>query len=583
MNQATSILKRCRIGFTVLLGSAAIWAGAGIFAAQRVDGALGEVNAATNLLRNHMEADMDHDAIRSGVMALLAARTLPALDARQEAQDTRATMAEFRTLIDQTKAFEGAPAVHAAAVAVNGDVDTYLKTAEAIVRELQTGREVSAEEVQQFRRTFETLEKGMAAISDRVEEHVEETRHVAEIAGLASMMVSLACLALIGATLYGVWRQLRRGAIEPVIAIGACVERMARDDLSGLVPHAEAGDEIGQLARAAAQLRDRLMRAEAAREEQERVIVESLGEALARMAAGDMTVRIVRELGGGFARLREDFNRAVGDLSQTLQTVSEASGETLSISREISGSVGDLSERNERQSASVQGIAASISRVTGGVARAAQSAAAAQSAVGEVNGEVTQGGEVIRAAVEAMDRIETSSREIGTIIAVIDGISFQTNLLALNAGVEAARAGEAGKGFAVVATEVRALAQRSADAANEIKDLIGISTGEVETGVRLVREAGDSLQAIMDRMGEIAGIMETLSAGASEQSAALTEIDRGTKSLEQITQSNAALAEEVSAATRQVLSATEQVTHTLSSLSLLPAGAGASSVWARAA
>ena len=188
--------------------------------------------------------------------------------------------------------------------------------------------------------------------------------------------------------------------------------------------------------------------------------------------------------------------------------------------------------------------------------------------------DVTTGGEVIQSAVAAMDRIETSSREIGNIIATIDGIAFQTNLLALNAGVEAARAGEAGKGFAVVASEVRALAQRSAEAANEIKHLIGVSSGEVATGVRLVREAGEALAAVTGRMTGIAETMEQMSEGSHEQSRMIGDINEGTRSLEQITQSNAALAEEVSAATRSVVQTTQSVVSRLQSLRIAGKGVG---------
>jgi hypothetical protein len=159
----------------------------------------------------------------------------------------------------------------------------------------------------------------------------------------------------------------------------------------------------------------------------------------------------------------------------------------------------------------------------------------AQSVVQDVNSAVTQGGDVIQRAVDAMDKIETSSRAIDSIITVIDGIAFQTNLLALNAGVEAVRAGDAGKGFNVVASEVRALAQRSAEAANEIKKLISSSSSHVETGVHLVREAGDSLHAILNKVAEISAVMDNLTASATEQAGTLRTIDTSAHDIQGIT------------------------------------------------
>ncbi|QSR17555.1 MULTISPECIES: methyl-accepting chemotaxis protein [Sphingomonadaceae] len=571
-DRSASILHRCAIGFGVLVAAAVIWAGVGWFSASRVDASLDEVQKATGLLRNHMEADMDHDAINSGVMAQLAARSVGAVDGRGAGQDTLDTVAEFRKLIARDQAFEGAPDVHEAAMAVTEDVRVYLETATEITRRLQAGEPVNDGDVERFHRTFETLEGSLAKVSDQVEAHVEATREQAAAAILFNQIVGLVCLVSIMAVLYAVWRRIRGDAIVPVIAVGEAVAQLSRGDYAVLVPYTEARSEIGILARSAEDLRDRLLRAEAERAEQEQAIVSTLGDALARLAEGDLTKRLEQDLGGAFGSLRSDFNRAAEDLSRVFSQVTEANGETLNTSREIAASVGDLSNRNEQQSMSVQSISGAISSVTGRVIEAAHTAASAQSEVNEIGGEVSRGGQVIRDAIEAMDRIESSSREIGQIIAVIDGISFQTNLLALNAGVEAARAGEAGKGFAVVATEVRALAQRSADAANDIKNLISASTGEVENGVLLVREAGQVLEAIIGRMGGISELMDKLSAGAGEQSAMLQQIDGSTTSLEQITHSNAALAEQVTAATRQVVVATEDVARKLAALTFARGG-----------
>ena len=171
-----------------------------------------------------------------------------------------------------------------------------------------------------------------------------------------------------------------------------------------------------------------------------------------------------------------------------------------------------------------------------------------------------------------MDRIEHAAQEIGSIVSVTDAITFQTNLLALNAGVEAARAGESGKGFAVVANEVRALAQRSADAAREIRDLITNASGEIGNGVRLVRDAGASLRAITGQMDEINHMMEVVEAGASEQDISLRSIDATSRQIEQITQSNSAVAEQVNEASRSVVGSIEEVVEQLSRFRIAEVG-----------
>ncbi|PXA75077.1 methyl-accepting chemotaxis protein, partial [Caulobacter sp. D4A] len=176
-----------------------------------------------------------------------------------------------------------------------------------------------------------------------------------------------------------------------------------------------------------------------------------------------------------------------------------------------------------------------------------QGAGEAARVVGSARGDAERSGQVVRGAVEAMTGIETSSRQIGQIIGVIDEIAFQTNLLALNAGVEAARAGEAGRGFAVVAQEVRALAQRSADAAKEIKTLISTSARQVDEGVKLVGQTGEALEGIVCKVGEIDALVRELAASAGEQATGLNEVNAAVNQMDQGVQQNAAMVEEANA------------------------------------
>ena len=279
-----------------------------------------------------------------------------------------------------------------------------------------------------------------------------------------------------------------------------------------------------------------------------------LGEGLARLAANDVERGIDRPFAPAFDKLRQDFNAAIESLRSTLVAVTESVGIVANGATEIDTASDDLSRRTEQQAASLEETAAALDQVTATVRKTAEGAREARSVVTEARGDAEKSGQIVQRAVEAMGRIEKSSQQISQIIGVIDEIAFQTNLLALNAGVEAARAGDAGRGFAVVASEVRALAQRSADAAKEIKGLISASAKEVETGVKLVGETGDSLSRIVDKVAQINSVVANIAAGTEEQSTALQQVNSAINQMDQATQQNAAMAEQASAASRSMTS-----------------------------
>jgi PAS domain S-box-containing protein len=276
--------------------------------------------------------------------------------------------------------------------------------------------------------------------------------------------------------------------------------------------------------------------------------VDTIGEALNRVAGGDLTVSIDRAFAADFEALRKNFNEAVSQLNNTLTSVARSAEMIDSGSREMSHSASDLSKRTEQQAASLEETAAALDEITVNVKNASQRAEDARVATQEADKNASHSGQIVADAVGAMDRIEQSSGQISNIIGVIDDIAFQTNLLALNAGVEAARAGEAGKGFAVVAQEVRELAQRSAQAAKEIKDLIRNSSNEVTTGVKLVRETGEALRTIQDRIVAINDHMQAIASSAREQSTGLSEVNSAVNQMDQMTQQNASMVEESTAA-----------------------------------
>jgi methyl-accepting chemotaxis protein len=276
--------------------------------------------------------------------------------------------------------------------------------------------------------------------------------------------------------------------------------------------------------------------------------VDSLAAALQALAGGDLTQNIATSFIPTLEKLRTDFNSAVAKLSSAMQTVAENASGIAAGSQQIRTASDDLARRTEQQAASIEETAAALEEVTTTVSDSSRQAEGAGDLVRRTRENAERSGIVVRNAVDAMGKIETSSAEISNIIGVIDEIAFQTNLLALNAGVEAARAGDAGKGFAVVAQEVRELAQRSAKAAKEIKELITASNDHVKSGVALVGETGKALEEIVSQVQQVNSNVGAIVVASKEQATGLKEINTAVNVMDQSTQQNAAMVEESTAA-----------------------------------
>ena len=286
--------------------------------------------------------------------------------------------------------------------------------------------------------------------------------------------------------------------------------------------------------------------------EQQAVIAGSIGLGLEKLAEGDLQFRLTEPLPPQYEKLRADFNTAIAQLQDTVSVIGRNTHAIRSGAAEISSAADDLSHRTEQQAASLEETAAALDQITATVRKTADGADHARDVVGKAKADAERGGEVVREAICAMSEIESSSNKVSQIIGVIDEIAFQTNLLALNAGVEAARAGDAGRGFAVVAQEVRALAQRSAEAAKEIKALISASTAQVGSGVKLVGETGQSLERIVAQVADINGVVSEIAASAKEQATGLAEVNGAVNQMDQVTQQNAAMVEQSTAASHSL-------------------------------
>jgi len=349
---------------------------------------------------------------------------------------------------------------------------------------------------------------------------------------------------------------LRRVVSSPLNDLGTSIVSIAEGNYTQPGQYLSRADEVGRIARNVENLKHQLASAKAMEQERETAqahqkhVVDALNNALKRMSDGDLTHAINDPFAEEYETLRRNFNSTRATMVSIIDSVIESSERIRSSAEEISVSSSDLSQRTESQAATLEETAAAMEQLNGSVRSAAEGAREVEGIMDETRATAEQSSKVVTDAVEAMSNIEASSVKISKILTVIDDIAFQTNLLALNAGVEAARAGEAGRGFAVVASEVRALAQRSSDAAQEIKHLIVESTEQVGEGVRLVGRTGEELDKIVSRVGTISGHVSGIATGAEEQSTTLNEINTGVSQLDQVTQHNAAMVEETTAASQ---------------------------------
>jgi len=464
--------------------------------------------------------------------------------------DFRQAIAEAQAKLDQSE--------QAQLLIVSKAADVYVATVNQVIGSGQTGIEG----------VNRIMEKG-----DIVDASIEEIRDpvIAKSAAIAvtqenlsktTMGISILIAILAGLSSFVIARIIKNAISGELDDISGSIKNILAGDLDIQIKHAERNDDVGELARAAVQLRD-TSRAKRQSDAEMTEMAQRVGECLQRMSRGDLTVKL-GQLGDSYAGLRDDFNRTIEQLHDTMSSVAESAHSIRIGSNEISSASDDLAQRTEHHASDMARIAEAINEISATLSETAGSAAEADRNVAEAMTEAQDGRAVVNQAVEAMTSIEESTEKIEQIIAVIDGIAFQTNLLALNAGVEAARAGSAGSGFAVVANEVRALAQRSADAAKDIKGLIQTSSNQVSNGADMVRKTGAAFARINERISSVTALVEQISTKAEQQSHNLKETNRSMSNVEMVTQNNAAMVEESTAAARNLASSADNLAQLVS-------------------
>jgi methyl-accepting chemotaxis protein len=555
-----------------LVGTASVFAlvvlcgGAGIWSSQMLSSALTEGERDASLLRSHLTADMMHDALRSDVLAAMTARSADAgLNMEEIKADLREHAENFRTNIETERGLAVTDAQREAIANVEGPLATYVEAAENLVALAERDPTAAIAGIPDFMRQFGELEEAMEGVTEVIAADAEANAATAhENAAFASILM-IAVLVLGAIAALGLALGVNRLFIKPVNALTEAMTKLAGGDESVEPPFVGRGDEIGAMGSALASFKQAGIDAKqaqvVAQERNEALVNDSFGEAISKLAGGDLTFRINRQVPAAYATLQEDFNAAMERLQQTMQTVSGNTNSMSSSANEVSLAANDLARRTEQQAASLEETAAALDEITATVRRTAEGARRADQVVTGAREHAEKSGVVVRDAVAAMSAIEDSAKRISQIIGVIDEIAFQTNLLALNAGVEAARAGEAGRGFAVVASEVRALAQRSSEAAKEIKTLINASSQQVESGVDLVSRTGDALRDIVTGVEQIVGLVAEISASTQEQATGLAQVNTAINQMDQVTQQNAAMVEESTAASQSLANEATELSH----------------------
>jgi methyl-accepting chemotaxis protein len=461
-------------------------------------------------VRASMKADMKHDTLRAEIMKAANAARINDATAMDEVQ--KAVPANVKELLESlTIALDKAPTAEAKEVVKVAlpVAQNYADAATQAAAAIKANPQAADAAVVQFDKAFHALESALEKSGDVIEKAAVQVADEAHRASDKTVLWMTVATALGLASLLVFSYFTIRSIMTPLRALRSAVQALNQDD-------------------------------------------------------GDLSRRLPQASATEFDQVSAQFNAFLEKISKVVGEVQQAASDIANASLQMAAGNQELSKRTELSSSSLQQAAASVEQITVTMRHSADSARQANELASTASAVAAKGGDAVSRVVTTMDEINVASRKISDIIGVIDGIAFQTNILALNAAVEAARAGEQGRGFAVVAAEVRSLAQRSAEAAREIKGLIGTSVQKVEAGGQYVKDAGNTMGEIVASVKRVSSMIHEITSAATEQSAGISLVNDTVNGLDRSTQQNAALVEQTAAAAGQMAEQAKALTHTVS-------------------
>lgn len=537
-----------------MIGLFAVCGGTGILSAWQLSAALERQAVGASLLRNHMEADMMHDAVRSDVLAALASAD-PSMHLKlQEAQqDLAEHLDKLRKTTAEDSAFRGDAGVEAATATIASPMTNYAAAARQITGLATSDPAAAKQKLPDFMTQFSALEGSMSKASDAIEGYSDRTARSGARLGVLAIVLLTATLALAIAAALFLARKVRTTLVTPLTRLAQVVQALEPGSTAA-VPEVERADELGDLARAIDKFNAHVAHAEAEKIGTTEIIVQTVGSGLQRLAEGDLTTTIDAQLHGPFERLKRDFNAAIDSLRGLIGSVHSGATNLRQGSSEIADASEDLARRTEANAASLETTAHVVGEIDGRLKTSVEAAAGTVARANQTMEAVTAGRSRVSNAVGAMSRVSESAKGIDAVIEGLDKIAFQTRVLAMNAAVEAGRAGEAGRGFAVVADLVSALAMRAEEEAGRARDQLTVTQVEIGSAVSAVQDVDGAFDSISDNAKSVHHLLAQVAEDNRVQSAAISRLNDTIRTMDQTTQQNAAMVEETSAAARNLMS-----------------------------
>ncbi|WP_300973599.1 methyl-accepting chemotaxis protein [Sphingomonas sp. LHG3406-1] len=542
----------------LMVGLLALCGAVGIGSALLLRSAIVQQENAGSLLRNHMTADMMHDAVRGDVLAILAARD-PALqiDARKARQDLADHLQQFREAMAAASTYQDSQPVSAAAAKVAKPLQAYADSALTISNSAARDPAAAAAALPQFFTSFEELEAEMEQVTNIIEGYAESRSRNATWMVVVAKLLILLSMAMAILIAWRVTAAVNARLIAPLAELAGAIERMAEGDRSTAVAGSERGDELGMLARGMEAFRVQLEAAEQAKAAQSQLIVDSIGNGLSALACGDLGKPVTSTLEAPFARLKSDFNAAISSLGGIVGEVRDSAVVLRMSAREIAEANGEIARRTERNAASLDETTNALDEIDRHVRDTASTASETVAVANTGMETLASGRGTADMAVTAMSRVSESAQGIDAVIEGLDKIAFQTRVLAMNAAVEAGRAGEAGRGFAVVADLVSALAMRAEEEAKRARAQLTTTQSDIGDAVEAVRSVDQALHDIAASVGAVNGRIGGIAAANERQATLIGQIREAIRAMNETAQQSAAMIEESAAAAQQLTAQAE--------------------------